>query len=78
MESAGPDFGCGTHHDIQPAEELDGFVDRALHVRLLAHICLDGCSLDVGRAFLDERERLLGGGKVDVHEEDVGAFLREK
>ena len=67
-----------THHDIEAAEEFDSLVYRRLYVRLLANICLNCGGLDVGETLLDERERLLGCGEVDVDEEDVRALLREQ
>ena len=66
------------YHDIEPAKQLDGLVDGSLDVRLLANVGLERGGLDVGETLLDERERLLGGGKVDVDEEDVRALLREE
>ena len=67
-----------THHNVESAEELDSLVDCSLHVRLLAHICLDCGGLDVGIALLDEREGLLGCCEVDIDEKNVGALLREE
>ena len=76
--------GCGeergerAHHDVEAAEELDGLVDRSLDIRLLAHIGFERGGLDVGETLLDERERLLGCGEVNVDEEDVRTLLREQ
>ena len=66
--------GKDAHHDVEAAEELDSLVDRSLDVRLLAHIGFERGGLDVGETLLDERERLLGCGEVNVDEEDVRAL----
>lgn len=67
-----------THHNVQTAKRLDRLVDGSLHICLLAHVGADDGSLDVGRALVDELEGLFGGLEVDVHEEDVRAFLRKQ
>ena len=66
------------HHDVEAAEELDGLVDGGLDLGLLTDVRLERGGLDVRAALPDERERLLGGGEVDVDEEHVGALLREE
>lgn len=67
-----------THHDVEPAKALDGLVDGGLDVGLLADISLEGDGLDVWAALLDELRGALGGGDVDIDEEDVGALLCEE
>ena len=77
-EGAGAGREAGAHHDVETAEKLNSFVDCGLDVRLLPDISLKRSGLDIRGAFLDERERLLGGGEVDVDKEDVGALLSEE
>ena len=66
------------HHHVEPSEQLYSFLDSRLDLLLLAHVGLHSICFDVRVPFRQERESLLGGVDIDVHEEDIGTLLREE
>ena len=70
--------GRKTHHDIQPSKRLNCKVDCRFDFNFFPYIRLRRFHFDIRVTVLDERSDALGGGDVQIHEEDVCAFRSEE